>query len=115
MRGILAAAVMMAAIGAGAVAALAHGDAQWIADGAYTTEGGTRCCGTSDCHRAPDARVERMVNGYRVTAAINGTVYAMFVPEKAVYASVDAATWFCALPQDYLDGRARCLFLPGSV
>jgi hypothetical protein len=37
------------------------------------------------------------------------------VPKAAVFGSIDDAVWYCALPQDYLNGQARCLFLPGTV
>jgi hypothetical protein len=102
-----------AALGPGL--AWAHGAAQWIADGGYKAPSGATCCGVSDCHRVAGAKATRVLNGYKVAVEINGNAYDLFAPTAAVFGSIDDAVWFCALPQDYLNGQARCLFLPGSV
>jgi hypothetical protein len=99
----------------GSSAAWSHGAAQWIADGAYKAPSGSTCCGVSDCHRVAGAQAVRVTNGYKLAVEINGTPYDLFVPMKATFGSIDDAVWYCALPQDYLKGEARCLFLPGSV
>ena len=100
----------------GAGTAAAHGAAQWIADGGYRSPNGTTCCGESDCHRlAGTAKATRVSNGYKIAVEINGSAYDLFVPQAAVFGSIDDGVWFCALPQDYLSGTARCLFLPGTV
>jgi hypothetical protein len=92
-----------------------HGAAQWIAEGGYKSPNGATCCGVNDCHRAEGAKATRVLNGYKVAVQIDGDAYNLFVPTSAVFGSIDDAVWFCALPQDYLNGQARCLFLPGSV
>jgi hypothetical protein len=95
--------------------AFAHGAAQWIADGGYKSPKGSTCCGVSDCHRVQGGTATRVSNGYKVSVEINGNAYDLFVPKAAVFGSIDDAVWYCALPQDYLNGEARCLFLPGTV
>lgn len=99
----------------GSSAAWSHGAAQWIADGGYKSPNGATCCGVSDCHRVEGAKAVRVSNGYKIAVQINGNAYDLFVPIKATFGSIDDAVWYCALPQDYLAGEARCLFLPGSV
>jgi len=99
----------------GSSMALAHGAAQWIADGGYKSPSGSTCCGVSDCHRVEGAKAERVLNGYKIAVEINGNAYDLYVPNGAVFGSIDDAVWYCALPQDYLNGQARCLFLPGTV
>jgi hypothetical protein len=94
---------------------LGHGAAQWIAEGGYKSPNGATCCGVSDCHRADGAKTTRVLNGYNIVVQIDGNAYDLFVPKSAVFGSIDDAVWFCALPQDYLNGEARCLFLPGTV
>jgi hypothetical protein len=96
-------------------AAWSHGAAQWIADGGYKSPNGATCCGVSDCQRLGGAKAVRVSNGYKIAVVINGTAYDLFVPTTATFGSIDDAVWFCALPQDYLNGQARCLFLPGTV
>jgi hypothetical protein len=96
-------------------AASAHGESQWIADGGYRSPSGSTCCGIHDCHRADGAKAVRSGSGYKLAVMIDGTAYDLYVPAKAVFGSIDDAIWYCALPQDYLNGNARCLFLPGSV
>jgi len=98
-----------------ATPAEAHGAAQWIADGGYKAPNGSTCCGVSDCRRAQGVTATRVTDGYQLAVEIDGKSYALFVPKAAVFASIDNAVWYCALPQDYLKGRARCLFLPNSV
>jgi hypothetical protein len=61
------------------------------------------------------AKATRVTNGYKIAVQINGNAYDLFVPKTAVFGSIDDAVWYCALPQDYLNGQARCLFLPGTV
>jgi hypothetical protein len=107
--------VLLPAAALGPSLAWAHGAAQWIADGGYKAPSGSTCCGVSDCHRAEDAKTTRVLNGYKVAVVINGNAYDLFVPKAAVFGSIDDAVWYCALPQDYLNGQARCLFLPGTV
>src|SRR5690242_3599507 len=67
----------------------AHGAAQWIADGGYRTPNGSMCCGVSDCHRAEGAVATRVTNGYQLAVSIEGRNYALFVPQAAVYDSID--------------------------
>jgi hypothetical protein len=95
--------------------AWAHGDAQWIADGGYKSASGSTCCGISDCHMVKGAAYHRVENGWTVDVVINEKPMTLFAPDASVHASKDNEVWFCALPQDYLDGKARCLFIPGSV
>jgi len=111
--GVVAALVPATVIGSST--AWGHGAAQWIADGGYKSPNGATCCGVSDCHRVANAKATRVINGYKIAVEINGDAYDLFVPTTAVFGSIDDAVWFCALPQDYLSGQARCLFLPGSV
>jgi hypothetical protein len=99
----------------GSSPAWGHGAAQWIADGGYRSPTGATCCGVSDCHRAQGAKTTRVANGYKIAVQVDGTAYDLFVPQSAVFGSIDDQVWFCALPQDYLKGEARCLFLPGTV
>jgi hypothetical protein len=99
----------------GSSQAWSHGAAQWIAEGGYKAPSGSTCCGVSDCHRVEGAKAKRVLNGYKIAVEINGSAYDLFVPTAAVFGSIDDAVWYCALPQDYLNGEARCLFLPGSV
>lgn len=99
----------------GSSSAWGHGAAQWIAEGGYKSPNGATCCGVSDCHRAEGAKTIRVSNGYKISVQIDGNAYDLFVPKSAVFGSIDDAVWFCALPQDYLAGEARCLFLPGTV
>ena len=99
----------------GPTLAFAHGAAQWIADGGYKSPNGSTCCGVSDCHRVEGAKAVRVLNGYKIAVEIGGNAYDLFVPKAAVFGSIDDAVWYCALPQDYLNGQARCLFLPGTV
>jgi hypothetical protein len=61
------------------------------------------------------AKATRVLNGYKIAVQIDGNAYDLFVPTAAVFGSIDDAVWYCALPQDYLNGQARCLFLPGTV
>lgn len=95
--------------------AWAHGAAQWIADGGYRSPNGATCCGVSDCHRAEGASTRRVADGYVISVTIDGKAYALFTPKAAVFGSIDDAVWYCALPQDYMSGKARCLFLPRTV
>jgi hypothetical protein len=103
------------AFGFGSIQALAHGAAQWIADGGYKAPNGATCCGVSDCRRAEGAAAKRVADGYIVAVTIEGKSYALFTPKAAVFGSIDDAVWYCALPQDYMSGHARCLFLPRTV
>jgi hypothetical protein len=107
--------ILLPAVALGPGLAWAHGAAQWIADGAYKSPSGSTCCGVSDCHRAEGAKTTRVLNGYKIAVVIDGNAYDLFVPKAAVFGSIDDAVWYCALPQDYLNGQARCLFLPGTV
>lgn len=107
--------VLLPAAAIGPSLAWAHGAAQWIADGAYKSPNGSTCCGVNDCHRAVGAKTTRVSNGYKIAVNIDGDAYDLFVPMKATFSSIDDAVWYCALPQDYLNGQARCLFLPGTV
>ena len=107
--------VLLPAMTLGSGIALAHGAAQWIADGGYKSPNGATCCGVSDCHRVEGAKAVRVLNGYKIAVQIDGSAYDLFVPKAAVFGSIDDAVWYCALPQDYLNGQARCLFLPGTV
>jgi hypothetical protein len=107
--------VFLPAMALGPSLAWAHGAAQWIANGGYKAPSGSTCCGVSDCHRVQGAKATRVPNGYKVAVVINGDAYDLFVPKAAVFGSIDDAVWYCALPQDYLNGQARCLFLPGTV
>jgi hypothetical protein len=107
--------VLLPAAALGPGLAWAHGAAQWIADGGYKAPSGSTCCGVSDCHRLQGAKATRVSNGYKIAVEINGNAYDLFVPKAAVFGSIDDAVWYCALPQDYLNGQARCLFLPGTV
>ena len=109
----LSALIPAALVGSGT--AWGHGAAQWIAEGGYKSPNGATCCGVSDCHRADGAKTTRVLNGYKIAVQIDGNAYDLFVPTSAVFGSIDDAVWFCALPQDYLNGEARCLFLPGTV
>jgi hypothetical protein len=95
--------------------ALAHGAAQWIADGGFKAPNGSTCCGVSDCQRAEGVVAQRVADGYVIAVTIEGKGYRLFTPKAAVFGSVDNAVWYCALPPDYLAGHARCLFLPRSV
>jgi hypothetical protein len=106
---------LIPAVTLGSGAAWGRGAGQWIADGGYQAPNGATCCGVSDCHRVDGAKATRVLNGYKIAVQINGDAYDLFVPTKATFGSIDDAVWFCALPQDYLNGQARCLFLPGSV
>lgn len=92
-----------------------HGAAQWIAEGGYKAPTRATGCGVSDCHRADGAKTTRVLNGYKIAVQIDGNAYDLFVSKSAVFGSIDDAVWFCALPQDYLNGEALCLFLPGTV
>jgi hypothetical protein len=107
--------VLLPAAALGPSLAWAHGAAQWIADGGYKSPSGSTCCGESDCHRIQGGKAVRVLNGYKIAVNINGNAYDLFVPKGAVFGSIDDAVWYCALPQDYLNGQARCLFLPGTV
>ena len=107
--------VLLPAAALGPSLAWAHGAAQWIANGGYKSPSGSTCCGVSDCHRVQGGKASRVANGYKVAVVINGNAYDLFVPQAAVFGSIDDAVWYCALPQDYLNGQARCLFLPGTV
>jgi hypothetical protein len=107
--------VLVPATMLGTTMALAHGAAQWIANGGYKSPNGATCCGVSDCHRVQGAKATRVLNGYKIAVQIDGNAYDLFVPKAAVFGSIDDAVWYCALPQDYLNGQARCLFLPGTV
>jgi len=111
----LVAVVAPVAVLAAPMPAAAHGAAQWIADGGYKAPNGSTCCGVSDCHRAEGVTATRVAEGYQLAVEIDGKAYDLVVPKAAVFGSIDNAVWYCALPQDYLSGRARCLFLPGSV
>jgi len=113
--GLAIAALAGATYGLGLTPAVAHGAAQWIADGAYKAPNGSTCCGVSDCHRAEGATAKRVPDGYIIAVTIEGKSYALFTPKAAVFGSIDDAVWYCALPQDYVSGHARCLFLPRSV
>jgi hypothetical protein len=99
----------------GSIQALAHGAAQWIADGGYKTPNGSTCCGVTDCRRAEGVAAKRVADGYVIAVTIDGKSYALFTPKAAVFGSIDDAVWYCALPQDYMAGHARCLFLPRTV
>jgi hypothetical protein len=107
--------VLLSAAALGPGLAWAHGAAQWIADGGYKAPSGSTCCGVSDCHRVQGAKATRVMNGYKIAVEIDGDAYDLFVPMAATFSSIDDAVWYCALPQDYLNGQARCLFLPGTV
>jgi hypothetical protein len=107
--------VLLPAAVLGPSLAWAHGAAQWIANGGYKSPNGSTCCGVSDCHRVQGGKATRVLNGYKVAVEINGNAYDLFVPTAATFGSIDDAVWYCALPQDYLNGQARCLFLPGTV
>ncbi len=97
-------------------AALAHGDAQWILDGGYRSAMGTTCCTDHDCHRGGVSNVAPGANeGLDFDALIDGKTYRLHAPKESIHTAPRSDAWFCALPQDYLAGRARCLFLPGSV
>lgn len=115
LSGAAALAALIPAAMLGSNMAWGHGAAQWIAEGGYRSPNGATCCGVNDCHRAEGAKTTRVLNGYKVAVQIDGDAYDLFVPTSAVFGSIDDAVWFCALPQDYLNGEARCLFLPGSV
>ena len=103
------------AIGDDAFPAWAHGAAQWIADGGFKAPSGSMCCGPTDCRRAAGAVTRRVADGYLISVTIDGKAYQLFTPKAAVFASIDDAVWYCALPPDYLAGHARCLFLPRTV
>jgi hypothetical protein len=107
--------VLLPAMALGPSLAWAHGAAQWIANGGYKAPSGSTCCGVSDCHRVQGAKATVVPNGYKVAVVINGDANDLFVPKAVVFGSIDDAVWYCALPQDYLNGQARCLFLPGTV
>ena len=104
-----------AAMGYYAIPAIAHGAAQWIADGGFKAPNGSMCCGPTDCRRAEGAVTKRVTDGYLISVTIDGKAYQLFTPKSAVFASIDDAVWYCALPPDYLAGHARCLFLPRTV
>jgi hypothetical protein len=115
MTALLSMAALAAILCAGPERASAHGAAQWIADGGYRTPNGSTCCGTTDCHRAEGAVAKRVAEGYVISVTIEGKAYELFTPKAAVFGSIDDAVWYCALPPDYLNGHARCLFLPRTV
>jgi len=108
-------ACLVGAAGYYAIPALAHGAAQWIADGGYKAPNGSMCCGPTDCHRAEGVTAKRVADGYLISVTIEGKPYVLYTPKSAVFGSIDDAVWYCALPPDYLAGHARCLFLPRTV
>lgn len=85
------------------LAASAHGDAQWIADGNFKGADGRSCCGPTDCHRlAPDAVTYRPGT---FTVLHDGR--ALPFAEALTRLSPDADWWVCAVP-----GFVRCLWRP---
>lgn len=86
---------------AGAGAAGAHGDYDWIRRGGYKGVDGTSCCGKDDCDQIPTARIERVPQGYRLRD------FGLIVPFRQAQTSEDGKYWLCR------DQKAmRCFFAP---
>lgn len=82
--------------------AVAHDDAQWIQEGAFTSPvDGSRCCGPRDCHSIPEDAVTRLKGGYLLSGG-------EYIPEVEAQPSRDGMFWRCSFP----DNRRRCFFAP---
>lgn len=79
-----------------------HGDAAWIAEGAYTNAAGESCCGENDCHLLPVDAVQTTSSGYSVA------MFGEIVPYSEALRSRDGRFWRCSRP----DGSRRCFFAP---
>lgn len=79
--------------------ALAHDDAQWIADGKYRASSGELCCGPTDCGIVPAHEVRHVPDGY--------VVRGYHVPLGEILPSHDGKVWACVKP-----GGLRCVFVP---
>jgi hypothetical protein len=84
-------------------AALAHGDADWIRQGADYGW----CCGPQDCERAPVGAI-LLEDGIYVVPSTRQSFAFRGRPEDRIFPSIDADYWWCLYP----DGRIRCLFVP---
>jgi hypothetical protein len=97
--------------------AWAHGPAKWIMDGGYRSAMGTTCCSSEDCREGGISNITLSSDGgMDFDVIIEGKTYRLHVLKESIhYKAPGVAPWSCALPQDYLAGRARCLFLPGGA
>ena len=94
----LAAAALMLA----PVAALAHGNADWIRRNPdYIARDGTACCGPQDCDIAEPGELERLPDGWRHRPT--GSV--LRDKQIGVYPSIDTRLWRCVR-----DGQLMCVF-----
>lgn len=101
--------VLLALIGP----AFAHGSAEWIARGAYTSPvDGQHCCGVHDCAEVPPEFVHEVVGGFSVRGPVNyfGVFYNVneVVPHREVQPSKDGGWWRCKKG----NGDRRCFFGP---
>lgn len=87
------------------VVAVAHGDAQWIADGHYTGIDGIHCCGPADCSAFPADAIKRVDGGWQIVET--GQLFKD--EERGIYESTDLQVWLCRRYSDH-----RCLFFPRS-
>jgi hypothetical protein len=85
--------------------ALAHGPADWIANGGYRNAVGDLCCGERDCIELADDDVTPTASGYLVKS-LRETV-----PYNEAQPSPDGKYWRCQW-----GGSRKCFFAPqGAV
>lgn len=96
-----------------------HGDANWIANGAYRSPiDGSHCCGAHDCVMVEADYVREVTAGYWLNGPVvyrggsqkgdTPQVLNEVVPHKEVQRSKDGNYWRCKKP----DGSRRCFFAP---
>lgn len=83
--------------------ALAHDDAQWIADQRLKNEMGELCCGVTDCKRLAPGDVSITSGGYRINSERETIPYS-----KALPASPEGY-WQCKW-----GGERKCFIVPPS-
>lgn len=83
----------------------AHGDAQWIMDGRYTSPiDGTLCCGPTDCEPVKRVDVIEEPEGWRYIPTSE------LMPRRFVHKSIDARFWRCHDPLNWF--KTKCFFVP---
>lgn len=89
--------------------ALAHGDAQWIADNKrYTDRTGAHCCGVSDCRREQAVKFREAPDGiYVAIGAGDEVLMKRDLVGRGLYPSIDDDWWICIR-----GGEIRCVFKP---
>lgn len=86
-----------------AVAAWAHGPAQWIQDGGFKRDNGsTPCCNEHDGKPMPPGAVKATAAGYLIVSTGEVIPYDW----RALHPSIDNQFWSCATT------RTWCLFVP---